>query len=220
MKIIDVAQGTPEWRAARCGIPTASCFDKIIRPSDGKLSASADKYLARLLAEWWTGQPIDDYVSPHMERGTELEGEARDWYSWDSGHDVQQVGFCTTDDGLVGCSPDGLVEPDGGLELKTPGIETHMVYLLDPKKLVADYRCQVQGCLMVTGRKWWDLCSFSPILPNVRERIICDTDFIDAMRAAVDQFNERLAAAKRRFAEAKSERDRTLAAVADSSHSF
>ena len=223
MKIIDCQQGTAEWKQARCGVVTASCLDKIITPSTGKLSAAAPKYLARLAAEWFIGEPMEDYVSPYMVRGTDLEAEARLWYSFDSGHDVQQVGFIVRDDGLVGCSPDGLIGDDGGLELKNPGIEQHMVYVLNDRLLVSDYRTQVQGCMFVTGRKWWDLCSFSPVLPSIRVRVERDEEFIAAMAAAVDQFVERLEEAKRKLAPMKAERDRSLAAAmetAEASHGF
>ena len=226
MKIIDVPQGSPEWKAARLGLPTASCFDKIIQPSTGKLSASSGKYLATLLAEWYLGQPLDDFQSPYMVRGTELEAEAIKWYEYDSDTDTQAVGFCLRDDGLAGCSPDRLVGDDGGVEMKVPAIQTHLTYLLDHDtiparmKLMMDYWCQVQGCLWVTGRKWWDVCSFSPVLPSVRLRIEPEEGFIKAMEEAVTQFVDRLETAKRKLAPYKHDREKALAAIAEESHRF
>lgn len=217
MRTITAPQGSPEWHAARIGRPTASCFDRIVKPSTGELSKSCDKYLGLLLAEWYLGEPIESFSSAYMARGTDLEHEARLWYSWETGHDVEQVGFCLSDCERYGCSPDGLIGDDGGLELKAPGLEQHMVYLLDDgRSLVADYKCQVQGGLLVTGRKWWDVCSFNPDLPSVRVRVERDEDFIGKMRTAIEAFCDRLDAAKRKYAEHKHQRDaaRARAAVA------
>ena len=50
-------QGTDEWFQARCGIPTASSFDKLITPT-GKPSTQADAYMHQLLAEWVMGEKI------------------------------------------------------------------------------------------------------------------------------------------------------------------
>ena len=60
---LDVEQGYAEWVAARLGIPTASCFDKIITPKTMKPSASADKYAWELIAERVLGRPVDDASS-------------------------------------------------------------------------------------------------------------------------------------------------------------
>jgi hypothetical protein len=212
MKIIDCVQGTPEWRQARAGIVTASCLEKIISPIRLKPSAQQDDYLARLVSEWFLGEPLDDASGAYQQRGTELEAEARSWYSFDTNNDVQQVGFCITDDGNVGCSPDGLIGEDGGLELKCPGIETHVRYIGDETRLVNEYRCQVQGCLYVTNRKWWDLCSFSPVLPSVRVRVTRDEAFLTALTDELTRFIEKLNAAK---AKLSAERERRFAVLAN-----
>ena len=63
---LDVQQGTDAWARARIGIPTASCFDKIITPKTMKPSASAKDYLHLKLAEWLLQAPLDVIV----ERGS------------------------------------------------------------------------------------------------------------------------------------------------------
>ena len=60
MRVIDCEQGTEGWFAARLGIPTASEFSDIITPAKGDYSASAPKYIARL---------IDDIVRPGAREG-------------------------------------------------------------------------------------------------------------------------------------------------------
>jgi len=215
MNIITCKQGSPEWVQHRLGLPTASEFDRIIQPSTGKLSTQADKYLARLLAEWYLGAPVNDYVSDYMARGTELETEARAWYEFESGHEVEEVGLCVSDCGRYGCSPDGLIGTTGGLELKSPGAEKHFYSVLNPDKFVADHKCQVQGGLWICEREWWDVCSFNPNGPRVRVTVQRDEPFIEAMSAAVREFCDRLEALKRKYAPEREQRLEEVALNAD-----
>lgn len=195
----DMPQGSEAWVQARLGIPTASSFDSILTRS-GKPSASATKYRARLLAEWWLGYPLETAQQIEaMERGKRLEPEARALYELQRDEDVDIVGFCVRDDGLVGCSPDGLVGEDGGLELKCPLIHTHMVYLIEPNELIADYYHQLQGCLYVTGRSWWDIVSYNPELPPVIQRVERDDKYITALDSALAAFVPALEEAQQRL---------------------
>ncbi len=82
------------------------------------------------------------------------------------GEPVQEVGFCVSDCGRFGCSPDGLVGEDGLVEIKCPIISTHVEYLLKCKdECPTDYFQQTQGQILVTGRKWVDFVSYFPGLP-------------------------------------------------------
>ena len=161
MKCIEYqyAQGSMEWHHARLGIPTASGFCNILTPA-GKPTKSAARqtYMHKLLGERLTGKPMLNFVSAAMERGIELEPKAREWYAFDRGVEVRQIGFATLEpfQGMLGCSPDGLVDPEGGIEIKCPLLGTMIAYLLadGPPE---DYQMQVQACLWITGRQWWDL---------------------------------------------------------------
>jgi hypothetical protein len=204
MIIHDCPQGTPEWAAVRLGIPTASRVGDILTPKTLKLSGSAGKYRNQLVAEWLCGHPIDwSDGAGWMERGRDMEAEARKWYAFSRDCDVRQVGFISRDDGLFGCSPDGLVGDDGGLELKCPALHTHVGYLLNPTDLAEQYRGQVQASLYVTGRAWWDLVSYSPDLPAVELRIEPDEDYIDALDMALAGFIGNLLDCRERLAEHK-----------------
>lgn len=201
MKIIQCKQGDDVWRQARSGLPTASCFDQIITPRTRKPSASQDKYLARLLCEWFLGRPLEDEASAYMDRGREMEAEAVAKYEWDYNDTTTEVGLCLTDDGTAGASPDRLVGDDGLLEVKCPAMTTHMAYMLNPALLREAYYCQVQGELFVTGRKWADLISFNPILPTVRVRCEPDAGFQEALGQALQVFSLGLSAGKRALQE-------------------
>lgn len=195
MKIHDVQQRSPEWMQLRLGIPTASDFHRILTPT-GKRSSQADAYMHRLLAEWLTGAPLDSVETQWMQRGSELEDEAIAAYEFASNKKVQRVGFVTTANGLIGCSPDGLVDDDGGLEMKCPAPQTHIGYLLS-KTVDEDYKPQVQGCISICERDWWDVQSYYPGLPTSIIHAERDDRYIALLVEALAEFCEKLGAGKR-----------------------
>lgn len=184
-------QSSAQWVTARCGIPTASRFDKIITPAklQPTKGATSAGYMHELLGEWIFGQPLDEESSAFMDRGLELEDAARKAYEFQKGVTVQEVGLCLTDNGEVGCSPDGLIGDDGGLEIKTPGLKNHIRYMLDPSALVADYKLQVHASLCICdGRDWWDIMSHNPSLPDVIVRVPYDNEIAIKLYAAMVDF--------------------------------
>jgi len=166
MITIECEQGTEEWFQARLGIPTASDFNKIITPAKLEPSKQADTYINKLIAEWLRGKPDESFQSDWMKRGQEVEEEARDFYIFQTDSKVKQVGFCLTDNKTYGCSPDGLVGKDGGAEIKCPSPGVHVGYLLG-NKVPTEYRLQILGSLLVTGRKWWDFLSYHPDMESL-----------------------------------------------------
>ena len=185
MIILDHEQGTPEWLAARLGKPSASGFSKLITTS-GKPSTSADGYINQLIAECLTGQSEPFYVNDHMARGTELEPEAREAYEFITGKEVTEYGFILDDSAGFGCSPDGFVEADGGLEIKCPAAKTMVKYRRDPQSLVKAYYQQIQGCMWITKRSWWDAFAYHPEMPHVLVRVERDEEFIAKLAVEVE----------------------------------
>lgn len=190
MIIHDVTQGTTEWLGLRAGIPTASCFEKIVTKS-GKPSTQAEKYMHRLLAERIMGHPATEFVSAHMARGSELEDSARAYYEGVRELDAVKVGFVTNDEKTIGASPDAFVGDDGLLELKVPAEHTHVAYLLT-RSVDAEYYPQVQGQLWITGRTWLDIMSYHPEMPPAIIRVERDEKFIAALRSGVEDFSVHL----------------------------
>ena len=178
MRVLDHEQGTQEWLTSRLGCPSGSGFDKIIT-STGKPSTQSEGYINQLIAELITGKPTEFRVTEAMERGTELEPMAREFYELASGNEVQEVGFCLHDVLRCGVSPDGLTE-DGGLEIKCPAPHNHVAYLREGK-LPTKYKQQVMGCLWVTGRDWWDFVSYHESMPALIVRVHRDEDYINAL---------------------------------------
>lgn len=175
-----VPQYSEQWDRLRIGIPTSSGFDKIITPT-GKASAQWKKYCHALIAERVLNRRLESFMSPWMERGHELEADAVGQYELMRKIDTVEIGFVTTDDEKLGCSPDRLVGDDGLLELKVPAPQTQIEYLLEDE-LVKDYYPQLQGQLFVTGRKWVDIMAYHPEIPPVITRMERDEGYIDCMR--------------------------------------
>lgn len=189
MKILNVIQNTPEWEAVRLGKPTASEFHRIITAVKGDLSEQARGYAHGLIAETLLNRPL---AKPPgnlwaAERGKELEPLAIQQYAYTNEVEIRRVGFVTTDDGRVGCSPDGLiVGARGGLEVKCCLDEKHMGLWLDgPGK---DFKQQVQGNLAVTELEWWDLYAYHPELPPRTVRTYRDEPYIKKLGAALAEF--------------------------------
>lgn len=152
-------QGTPEWLAARAGRITGSRFaDVMAKPG----SEAYDGLVRDLAWERFTEQPLPTYQSPAMQRGSALESEARDWLAFELGARIRQTGFMVHPElDFIGVSPDGLIDPDMGVEIKCP---LHRAYMdvVRTRKVPARYRWQVQGSLWVTGRKMWLFVAYHP----------------------------------------------------------
>jgi hypothetical protein len=191
---LDVEQGSGEWFAARLGLPTASCFDKILTSKTLKLSASADGYMHKLLAEQVLGVHLADESSGFMQRGQVMEKRAIGYYELQRDVETAPGGFILRDDRRAGCSPDRFVGDDGLLEIKVPAAATHIGYLLDEEGI--GYRLQVQGQLWIAEREWCDTLSYHPDMPPALVRQERDDKVIDALAAAVDQFCNMMEEAK------------------------
>jgi hypothetical protein len=186
----DAPQRSGKWYEARAGRPTASSFDKILT-STGKASTQRSAYACQLAGERLLGVSEEIPLTRAMERGIELESEAFEAYALITDEQPVEVGLCLSDDLRYGCSPDGLCGDDGGLELKCPGLPKHVEYLVCGT-LPTAYFAQVQGCLFVTRREWWDFMSYYPGLPPFILRVTPDEAWHDLLREALAEFCDRV----------------------------
>ena len=201
MKIIPVQQNSLEWLQARAGIPTASEFDQLVTPLFEVRKGEMPKtYLARKTAEWWLHDCLPGYQTIDMEFGKVLEEEARPWYSAEFGVDIQTVGLCTTDDGRIGCSPDGLIGDDCGIEIKCPSPHTHVKYLLNGV-LPPEYAAQVHGAMLVTGRRKWVFLSYCRRYPALVLTVEYDQAIQYPLWRALEAFLKSFDEAKARLTE-------------------
>lgn len=159
MQILTFEQGTPEWLESRKGKITGTRAKSVMAKNNTPM---LDEMLAEMLCT------VDDprFVTSHMERGTELESEARQVYESITGNLVDEVGFCISETEGIALSPDGLISVDGkykgGLEIKCPSNSVHARYLRT-KKLPAEYKWQVmQYFVVVDEMEWLDFVSYNP----------------------------------------------------------
>ena len=194
MKICEAPQRSDAWYAARLGKATGSRFSDVLAGGKG-LTRKA--YAIQLALELISGKATEGFTSQDMETGTEREPIARSEYEALTGNFVEEVGFCLHDTLPCGVSPDGLVDEDGGVEIKCPKASTHAKYL-GQKAEPPEYTAQIQGCMWVTGRAWWDFVSYHPDFPeNARlivRRIKRDDAYIDRLFESISSFTSEVQA--------------------------
>ena len=178
-------QGSPEWKQARAGKVTASrAKDARDRLKSGAASGKQIAYACQVALERVSHQPADaTFENWQMREGHVQEPIARAAYERRTGNLVDEVGAFATDDDLFLYSPDGLIDGDGLLEVKT---------LFSPERImtivgngdVSDFIDQCMFGLWLTGRQWIDLVVWVPALEHLSvKRIARDDDYIEAMEA-------------------------------------
>lgn len=200
----DLTQGSDEWLAARCGLLTASEMHLILTPTL-KIAANDKQrtHLYELLAQRITKHVEPFYVSDDMLRGHVDEAEAIALYEQHYAP-VDTVGFITNDEWgfTLGYSPDGLVGDDGLIEVKSRRqkyqVETFVVHVAD-QTIPADYMLQIQTGLLVTGRKWCDLISYSAGLPMARIRAYPYMQIHGAILSAASAFEANIRVARDKY---------------------
>ena len=164
---MELEQGSPEWWAIRMGLVTGSVCSPLMASTtkgwDG-LSSGAWTLVYSLAEQLIMGDlwEHDDFSTYHMDRGTELEPQARRAYELQQFCRVEEIGFCRVAGRMAGCSPDFRVikKPKGG-EIKCLMLKNHIAYV-ENKKADLTHTRQVEWCLWVTGWKQWDFVHYHP----------------------------------------------------------
>ena len=172
----DLIQGGDEWKLARCGLITASEVKLLLTPT--LKQANNDKsrqHLWELAAQRISQYVEPTYIGDEMLRGHEEEFHARQTYA-EHFAPIEECGFVTNDEWgfTIGCSPDGLVGDDGMIECKSRRQKYQIQTIVENWRadtVPDDYILQVQTGLIVTGRKWCDLISYSGGLPMMPMRV-------------------------------------------------
>jgi putative phage-type endonuclease len=160
-------QRSDEWFAARAGKLTGSRFGDLMAVTKSGPSASRVNLIARLAVERITGRCVETYANSAMQRGVELEEQARAAYESHAGVMVEEMAFIEHPElPFVGVSPDGLVGDDGMVEVKCPSAEGKHVGAILRGEHAREYHWQIQGQLWVAGRAWCDAVSFDPRFPD------------------------------------------------------
>lgn len=182
-------QGSEAWLAARKGCITGSrfkdCRDKL---KSGAPSKACITYAQDTARERIGGIVPAKFQNAAMRTGQEQESVARMRYERQTGNLVDEVGFFTTDDGLFGLSPDGLIDDDGVLEIKTM-VSSDTLFTAVADGDISAYMDQCLGYLWLLGRQWVDLTLWCPDLNHmVIKRINRDEDAIEALEADLMAF--------------------------------
>jgi hypothetical protein len=188
MKIYNFEQYSPEWNAKHIGIPTSSCFDQILTPKTLVPSASRKRYMYQLVAERLMNAPMESIEgSDWMKRGLELEPTAAKAFEFENDLETEKVGFVTSDNGRVGCSPDRFVKGTHiPLEIKAPSPPVQVQYLSGDYGEA--YRLQKQGQIWLCEEDHGFFFSYNPFFPHVNVRTDRDDAVIEKLDAALDQF--------------------------------
>ena len=158
-----LVQGTDEWKQARCGMITASRLGDLTARTKSGPSASRKNYIAELVVERLTDEPTElGFITREMQRGKDLEPEARSEYELRYDVSVDQIGFIHHEMvDCLGASPDGLVGDEGTVEIKCPNTAQH-IHTIRSGTVEDRYWKQIQGVLACTEREWCDFVSYDP----------------------------------------------------------
>ena len=166
----DVQQNGDEWQALRCGKVTASNFGCFMANEGKSFGDPAKRYALQIALELATGKKAEvGFSNDHTERGHEQEPIARMLYEQELFTTVSNGGFFEC--GKYGDSPDGLVDDDGVIEIKSVIASTHYATMrrgnFDPA-----YRWQLVGHLDCSGRDWVDFVSYCSEFPQHNQLLV------------------------------------------------
>lgn len=194
MKIHNFEQRTEDWYNIRKGKMTASNADTIIANGKG-----LETYIYNLMAEYYSSAEKENYINADMQRGIDLEPEARLEFEFYTDLDVQEVGFIEYNE-FIGVSPDGLIGDDGLIEIKCPNDSVYFKLLLSDN-IKPEYIAQMQMQLYVTDRQY---CYFVSYNPNFEKslyikKITRDEEMIEKLKKGLDKGTELIKEIKKNF---------------------
>lgn len=132
-----------------------------------KFTQTAVQYASDIAIEQIKGSPIaSNYQNSHMERGHEQEPYARAKYEQTMFCEVANGGFYC--DEKCGCSPDGIINQDGVIEIKSVIPNVHYANI-NRQSLDPAYKWQCYGNLLFTGREWLDFVSYCADYPDDKQ---------------------------------------------------
>lgn len=177
----DIQQGTEEWHNLRLGKFTASkCKDLL----SNKTTAAYRNLIHGKAFERVTGEKPEDFKSDWMQRGTELEPEAIEYYELKFFTKCHNGGFFEYNE-WVGASPDALVGKDGLVQVKCPSYSVFIDAILTGK-VPDEYFKQVQFEMLCADRRWCDLFFYHPKLKPVIHRIERDEAVISQIEKELE----------------------------------
>ena len=194
MKIHNFEQRTDEWYAIRKGKMTASNAETIIANGKG-----LETYIYNLMAEYYSSAEKENYINADMQRGIDLEPEAKIEFQFYTGLDIKEVG-CVELNEYILASPDGLIGDDGLIEIKCPNDSIYFKLLLS-NNIKPEYIAQMQMQMYVTDRQY---CYFVSYNPNFEKslyikKINRDEEMIEKLKKGLERGTQLIKEIKKNF---------------------
>jgi hypothetical protein len=182
-----------EWHMLRVGLLTCSQYSEVKLTAKGGFYQGTETYLDEKLAEWCTGSPTPNSAeySKAVQWGKAHEQHALQAFQrlvkkkvtcWGEQQKFYQLKGCP----LIGGTPDGLVGRDGVLEIKCPWNSGNHARTVRTAKVPDNYLDQVNGHLLLTGRKVCYFVSYDPrfaICPLMVVKVERDEEAILELKA-------------------------------------
>lgn len=158
------------WMELRSGKVTGSTVSKIMANYGKAFGDPAKAAALEMAVIELGGEPDhDNYTNAHMERGHEQEPIAKMLYQDEYFIDVANGGFYCN--GKTGCSPDGNVDDNGLIEIKSVIKKYHYACIkrndYDPK-----YKWQLFHNLIEADREWIDFISYCSTFPTGKKLFV------------------------------------------------
>jgi len=190
-KFHEVEQNTDEWMQLRMGKITASNFSTIMANLGKPFGKPAMDYAMRVAIEGHTKRVIETFTNEWMERGKQLEEDARQLYSSMNFVEVKPGGFAEWM--RYGASADGQINDCGLIEIKCVKYNTHFNTLIKGG-YDTSYQWQIRGQMMLYDREWCDFVSYCPDFPQNKQlyvhRIKRDLILEDQLMDRLAQFEK------------------------------
>ena len=194
MKIYNFEQRTEDWYNIRKGKMTASNAETIIANGKG-----LETYIYNLMAEYYSSAEKENYINADMQRGIDLEPEAKIEFQFYTGLDIKEVG-CVELNEYILASPDGLIGDDGLIEIKCPNDSIYFKLVLNDN-IKPEYIAQMQMQMYVTDRLY---CYFVSYNPNFEKslyikRINRDEEMIEKLKKGLERGTQLIKEIKENF---------------------
>ena len=158
---LSAAQGSTAWLQLKLGVLSASNASKIVAKKD---SATRWTYIYDLVAQVASGV-TEEINSKYLDYGKEHESAAQALYELTTKKKITTVPFVYKSSSFrYGCSPDGIIDGQHGLELKVPFNPTNYVKFLCAENIEPEYMWQVQYSMWILGCDTWDFAMYSPVM--------------------------------------------------------
>lgn len=165
------------FQRARLGKITGSNFHRVTFDRAGSgLGIAAETYMYEILGEWLTGVPASNFDGNAATAwGVKYEPEAIKLYEKQTRRKVQRGKFFRMPGSeLIGCTPDGIGR-GWGLEIKCPYTPKMHIRTLLSGQVPDEYRDQVNGHMLVTGKAKCDFVSYDPRIKDAKNRMVVIT---------------------------------------------